>query len=213
MIEAANYYQKLRRDGVSQPDLTLKFNELIEKFAQGKIAMMPFATDWVSTAASLGAKVDDIGLCPFPAGPSGKSVTTSLGYNWVINAKSSPEKQDAAWRYIAFMSSKESMERTIEASADKGAVDPIHYPRTDVNVSELTDMNPEYQEVLKKIEGTGRLEYEGKDIISPYVDRTVQKILADLNADPEKEFAAASEQAQKEVVDQYNKEVLEKAEK
>ena len=213
VIEAANYYQKLRRDGVSQPDLTLKFNELIEKFAQGKIAMMPFATDWVSTAASLGAKVDDIGLCPFPAGPSGKSVTTSLGYNWVINAKSSPEKQDAAWRYIAFMSSKESMERTIEASADKGAVDPIHYPRTDVNVSELTDMNPEYQEVLKKIEGTGRLEYEGKDIISPYVDRTVQKILADLNADQEKEFAAASEQAQKEVVDQYNKEVLEKAEK
>ncbi len=83
------------------------------------------------------------------------------------------------------------MERTIEASADKGAVDPIHYPRTDVNVSELTDMNPEYQEVLKKIEGTGRLEYEGKDIISPYVDRTVQKILADLNADPKRNLAAA----------------------
>ena len=58
-------------------------------------------------------------------------------------------------------------------------------------------MNPEYQEVRKKIEGTGRLEYEGKDIISPYVDRTVQKILADLNADPEKEFAAAPNRLKK----------------
>ena len=39
----------------------------------------------------------------------------------------------------------------------------------------------------------GRLEFYGKADFGSYVDRAVQKILVDPNADPEKEFADAPE--------------------
>lgn len=50
MIKAAEYYQKLKSEGVLQSDLTLKFSDLVTNFGLGKIGMMPFAGDWVSEA-------------------------------------------------------------------------------------------------------------------------------------------------------------------
>ena len=68
VIKAAEYYQKLKSEGVLQSDLTLKFSDLVTNFGLGKIGMMPFAGDWVSEAITKGIDPDDIGLCLPPAG-------------------------------------------------------------------------------------------------------------------------------------------------
>ena len=57
VIQAAEYYQKLKSEGVLQSDLTLKFNDLVKNFGMGKIGMMPFAGDWVSEAITNGIEM------------------------------------------------------------------------------------------------------------------------------------------------------------
>ncbi|MGL4737061.1 MAG: extracellular solute-binding protein [Cellulosilyticaceae bacterium] len=207
VIKAAEYYQKLRREKVMQSDLTLTFDDMIQQFAQGKIAMMPFAGDWVSWATALGADPDNIGLALLPAGPSGQSVTTDIGACYVINATTSQAQKDAAWKYIEYYTSREVLEKKLKNLESKGAVNPMNYPYTDFDISSVTSMNPEYSEVIEAARG-GRLEFYGKDIVGTYVDRVVQKLLADPNADPLVEFTAAQEAAQKEVVNDFNQSML-----
>lgn len=203
VIEAGKYYQQLRSAGVLQPDLTLKYADIQEKFAQGKIGMMPFAGDWVSTMVSKGMKAEDIGLALLPAGPGGKSVTTDMGQCLVINAKTTQEKKDAAWEYIKFMLSVDTLTKRAENMVATGGVNPMIYARSDFDLAALTGMPAEWTDVVNASKG-GRLEFPGKAVVGSYVDRAVQNILSDPNADVAKEFASAQEAAQAEVVDDYN---------
>lgn len=203
-IEAAKFYQKLSADKLLQNDRTLKFSDLLEQFSQGKIAMMPFATDWVMDVANRGMDLDDLGLCAPPAGPSGKSATAIAGACYVINAKSSKEKQDAAWEYISWMSSKEELELTYEHRASKGAIAPVTIARSDISVSDFTDFPADWNEALESVNQIGRLEFYGKADFGSYVDRAVQKILSDPNTDPEKELADAQALAEKEALPAFN---------
>ena len=95
VMEAAKYYQQLRKDDVLQSDLTLKFTDLVTNFGLGKIGMMPFAADWVKDAVSQGMDPDDLGLMLPPAGPSGERTTAIAGTTYVINAKADQAKKDA----------------------------------------------------------------------------------------------------------------------
>lgn len=207
VIQAGEYYQQLRNAGVLQSDLTLKFSDIQDKFAQGKIGMMLFAGDWVSAMVNKGMKVEDIGLALLPKGPSGKSVTTDMGQCWVINTKTTQEKKDAAWEWVKYNLSLEVLTRKGEHMVATGGVNPMIYARNDFDLMEITGMPEEWKDVVNASKG-GRLEYEGKSILSAYVDRAVQTILADPNADVATEFAKAQSAAQAEVVDDYNEEVV-----
>ena len=207
VIDAGKYYQELRRANVLQPDLTLKFNDLLDKFAQGKVGMLPFAGDWVSVCVSSGMRPEDIGLALLPAGPSGKSVTTDMGQCYVINAKTTQAKKDAAWNYIAFNLSVESLTKTAKEMMAAGGVNPMIFPRNDFDLAAVTGLPEEYNEVVNASKG-GRLEYPGKSIVGAYVDRAVQNILSNPTADVETEFAAAQEAAMAEVVNDYNADIL-----
>lgn len=207
VLAAGEYYKQLRDAGVLSPDLTISFADLQERFAQGKVAMMPFAGDWVSVMASMGMKMEDIGLAEFPAGPSGESVTTDMGQCLVINARTSQEKKDAAWEYIKFMLSLDTLQARAENMVATGGISPMIYPRLDFNLADATGIPEEWIEVVNATKG-GRLEFAGKAIVGSYVDRAVQNILIDPNADVEREFADAQQSAQVEVVDDYNAEIL-----
>ncbi len=207
VIKAGEYYQQLRNEGVLQPDLTLKFNDLREKFAQGKIGMMPFGGDWIPTCIASGMKPEDIGLALFPAGPSGKSVTTDLGQCYVINSTTTPEKKAAAWEWIKYLLSLETLQKRADDMVATGSAYPVTYLRDDFDIIEATGMPDEYREVIEAAKG-GRLEFDGKAIVGAYVDRAVQNILSDPNADVTKEFEKAQDAAQSEVIDEYNAEVL-----
>lgn len=204
VIKAAEYYQKLKNEGVLQSDLTLKFSDLVTNFGLGKIGMMPFAGDWVSEAITKGIDPDDIGLCLPPAGPSGKQTTAIGGDCWVINAKADQAKKDAAWEYIKYYTGKDYRTSYFENLATKGAPNPVIIPRDDMSITDFYEFPEEYKEVLESAKSVGRLEFYGKADFGSYVDRAVQKILTDSNADPETEFAEAQKLCEKEALEKFN---------
>ena len=204
VIKAAEYYQKLKSEGVLQSDLTLKFSDLVTNFGLGKIGMMPFAGDWVSVAITKGIDPDDIGLCLPPAGPSGKQTTAIGGDCWVINAKADQAKKDAAWEYIKYYTGKDYRASYYENLATKGAPNPVIIPRDDMSITDFYEFPEEYKEVLESAKSVGRLEFYGKADFGSYVDRAVQKILTDSNADPETEFAEAQKLCEKEALEKFN---------
>ena len=204
VIKAAEYYQKLKSEGVLQSDLTLKFSDLVTNFGLGKIGMMPFAGDWVSEAITKGIDPDDIGLCLPPAGPSGKQTTAIGGDCWVINAKADQAKKDAAWEYIKYYTGKDYRTSYFENLATKGAPNPVIIPRNDMSITDFYEFPEEYKEVLESAKSVGRLEFYGKADFGSYVDRAVQKILTDSNADPETEFAEAQKLCEKEALEKFN---------
>lgn len=204
VIKAAEYYQKLKSEGVLQSDLTLKFSDLVTNFGLGKIGMMPFAGDWVSESITKGIDPDDIGLCLPPAGPSGKQTTAIGGDCWVINAKADQAKKDAAWEYIKYYTGKDYRASYYENLATKGAPNPVIIPRDDMSITDFYEFPEEYKEVLESAKSVGRLEFYGKADFGSYVDRAVQKILTDSNADPETEFAEAQKLCEKEALEKFN---------
>ncbi len=204
VIKAAEYYQELKNEGVLQSDLTLKFSDLVTNFGLGKIGMMPFAGDWVSEAITKGIDPDDIGLCLPPAGPSGKQTTAIGGDCWVINAKADQAKKDAAWEYIKYYTGKEYRTSYFENLATKGAPNPVIIPRDDMSITDFYEFPDEYKEVLEAAKSIGRLEFYGKADFGSYVDRAVQKILTDSNADAETEFAEAQKLCEKEALEKFN---------
>lgn len=204
VIKAAEYYQKLKSEGVLQSDLTLKFSDLVTNFGLGKIGMMPFAGDWVSEAITKGIDPDDTGLCLPPAGPSGKQTTAIGGDCWVINAKADQAKKDAAWEYIKYYTGKDYRASYYENLATKGAPNPVIIPRDDMSITDFYEFPEEYKEVLESAKSVGRLEFYGKADFGSYVDRAVQKILTDSNADPETEFAEAQKLCEKEALEKFN---------
>ena len=204
VMEAAKYYQQLRKDDVLQSDLTLKFTDLVTNFGLGKIGMMPFAADWVKDAVSEGMDPDDLGLMLPPAGPSGERTTAIAGTTYVINAKADQAKKDAAWEYIAHKAGAEYQKAYYENLATKGAPNPMIIPRDDMTITDFYEFPEEYSDVLEQAKTIGRLEFYGKADFGTYVDRAVQKILVDPNADPEKEFADAQKQCEDEVLESFN---------
>lgn len=204
VMEAAKYYQQLRKDDVLQSDLTLKFTDLVTNFGLGKIGMMPFAADWVKDAVSQGMDPDDLGLMLPPAGPSGERTTAIAGTTYVINAKADQAKKDAAWEYIAHKAGTEYQKAYYENLATKGAPNPMIIPRDDMTITDFYEFPEEYSDVLEQAKTIGRLEFYGKADFGTYVDRAVQKILVDPNADPEKEFADAQKQCEDEVLESFN---------
>lgn len=204
VIEAAKYYQKLKSEGVLQSDLTLKFSDLVTNFGLGKVGMMPFAGDWVSDAIANGIDPDDIGLCLPPAGPSGETSTAIGGECYVINAKADDAKKAAAWEYIKFYSSNEYFSAYFENLATKGAPSPVIIPRDDMTVTDFYEFPAEYKQVLEDAKSIGRLEFYGKANFGSYVDRAVQKILTDPNADPSTEFADAQKLCESEALEAFN---------
>ena len=204
VMEAAKYYQQLRKDDVLQSDLTLKFTDLVTNFGLGKIGMMPFAADWVKDAVSQGMDPDDLGLMLPPAGPSGERTTAIAGTTYVINAKADQAKKDAAWEYIAHKAGAEYQKAYYENLATKGAPNPMIIPRDDMTITDFYEFPEEYSDVLEQAKTIGRLEFYGKADFGTYVDRVVQKILVDPNADPEKEFADAQKQCEDEVLESFN---------
>ncbi|WP_373120573.1 hypothetical protein [Mediterraneibacter gnavus] len=73
-----------------------------------------------------------------------------------------------------------------------------------MSITDFYEFPEEYKEVLESAKSVGRLEFYGKADFGSYVDRAVQKILTDSNADPETEFAEAQKLCEKEALEKFN---------
>ena len=210
VITAAKYYQELLTSKVAQSDLTMDFGALVQAFAQGKIAMMPFATDWVGWAMEEGAKYEDIGLAPFPAGPSGLRTSSGGVGCWGINATSPKEVQDAAWEYIKAYNSRESIIDYLSWRKNtQGVVNPIVLPRSDMTLSDIGVTDPNMIAAIAAVAADIRFdEFYGKGSVGSYVDMAVQKIIAAPAADPLPIFQEQQDLATNEALDDFNDSIL-----
>ncbi len=126
MLEVAKFYQELVESGAVDTSLNASnaqsTGDYLQNFAAGKTAMLPMA-NWIEGAliSSMGEETffDEVGVAPLPVGPSGTAFS-GISYSWlsVVNAKASDEKQEAAWKFQAFLNGPESGENGSSAKGD-----------------------------------------------------------------------------------------------
>ena len=148
--------------------------------------------------------INDIGFSTMPAGPSGKSPSQVGGNYFIINPKSSKEKQQAAFTYATFFASKDYLEQQLQFNKDNGLFPNLLTVRTDVDVTKYVDgLSEDLVAGVRNAAKQTHLEYFLKASLSPYLVKPVQTILLDEKADPKTELQKAQDLAQKEVVDTY----------
>ncbi len=206
VVQALQFYKDLKwTDKAVQKNVVQSFDDNQKDFAAGKVGMEIGGVNWFT---GRGMNIQDIGLMPFPKGPAGKNPGQVGGSYWTINAKTSPEKQDAAWTYITFMMSKEIQEKNLKFNADSGNFPNLLTVRSDVDVTKFfPDIPADLSAAVAATAADPHLEYFLKERLSPYVVGAVQKILLDEKADPKTELQKAQDLAQKEIVDKYNADV------
>ncbi|BBI31569.1 extracellular solute-binding protein [Cohnella abietis] len=210
-VKALQYYKDLKwkYKGV-QKNVLQGIDENKTDFFQGRAAMILFGSDGFAQLVQNGIDLNDIGFAPFPVGPAGKAPSQVGGQYWIVNPKTSKEKQDAAFKYVEYMTSKEALEKMLTFQSDNGIMPNLLSVRNDVDPSTFVQNVPAglVAGVRKAAEST-QLEYFLKERLSPYVVKAVQKVLVDEKADPLTELKAVEELAQREVADPYNKEIKE----
>jgi multiple sugar transport system substrate-binding protein len=113
--EVADLYKKLIFDDkTTDPSMAIAnastTGPYLENFTNGKTGMIIMANWWQSALKDgMGDKFKDIKTAAVPVGPSG-SGSHSVSYSWLttVNANSDKAQQEAAWKFLKWLNSKES---------------------------------------------------------------------------------------------------------
>ncbi|MCC3376542.1 extracellular solute-binding protein [Cohnella sp. REN36] len=205
-VTALQFYKDLKwKHKIVQNNVLQSYQDNMNDIYQGRAAMSNGASGSFGDFAANGLDLNDIGFAPYPVGTSGKGPGQIGGAYWILNPKSSKAKQDAAWKYVTYMVSKETKDRMLQFQSDNGIFPNLLSVRKDVDPSQFTQNVPQdLVEGVNKAASDTHLEYYLKERLTPYVVKAVQKALTDQNADPATLLQAAQDAAQKEVVDAYN---------
>ncbi|SFT04214.1 extracellular solute-binding protein [Paenibacillus sp. BC26] len=209
-VKALQYYKDLKwTHKVTQKNVVQDYNENLRDFYTGRSAMILGSSDSFGNFLKQGMKAEDIGFTPFPVGPSGRAPSQVGGNFWMLNPKSTPEQQKAAFEYAMFFLSKEHMEAWAQFCLDNGfAINPLSIVK-DFDVTKwVKDLPPDYVAAVQATAKDKHLEYYLKSSLSSYLVKPIQRILLDPSADPATELKAAEALAQKEVIDKYNSDIL-----
>ncbi len=208
-VAALQFYKDLKfTHQVTQKNVVQSLDDNQKDFYTGRTAMQVAGSYWFGDMISKGMNINDLGFAPLPAGPSGKSPGQVGGAYWILNPKASQEKQDAAWTYATFVSSKEYMEADLQYQKDNGIFPNLLTVRNDIDLGNyIADFPADISEGAKKAAEVTHLEYFLKERLSPYIVKAVQSVLLNENADPKAELQKAQDLAQKEVADKYNAEL------
>jgi ABC-type glycerol-3-phosphate transport system substrate-binding protein len=161
--------------------------------------MMIMGADSLSWLASMGMNVEDIGLAPFPKGPTGNRTASISGASFIVNPRISKQKQDAAWEYIKWVTSKDYLTNYLRDMEKNQVINPIIIERSDVKTEDIINIDQAWMQASEEAIRWSRDEFYGKSVVGKYVNRAVQRIISDSNADPGREFKEAEELAGLEV--------------
>ncbi|MBM7563946.1 extracellular solute-binding protein [Paenibacillus sacheonensis] len=205
-VKALQYYKDLKwKYNVTQKNVVQDIGENEKDFYSGRSAMIIGTSDSFTNFVGRGMNPDDIGFAPFPAGPSGKAPAQVGGSFWMLNPKSSPEQQKAAFDYAMFSMSKESQDALGQFKVDNGLGLRPFTVLKDFDVTKfIKDVPQDYLDAVNESAKDQHLEYFLKSSLSSYLVKPIQKVLLDKNADPAAELQKAQDLAQKEVIDKYN---------
>lgn len=211
VIQAAEFYRKLKQEKVIQPDLTMDAATLNKNFAMGKIAMTIGTIGDTSAYTKLGMKKEDIGYTLFPKGPSGNNPSQFGGNLFGINASSPKEVQKAVFLHTAHQYCREEKIARWKYDEERGLASLKPSTRNDIN---QLDYQPsllaekDAWNVLNSALHNLRLEYYAKGSVGKYIDTAIQKILSDDSVDIKKELENAQIIAEKEGASDFNKAIL-----
>ncbi|NBD25785.1 extracellular solute-binding protein [Paenibacillus glycinis] len=205
-VKALQYYKDLKwKYKVTQKNVVQDIGENEKDFYSGRSAMIIGTSDSFTNFVGRGMDPADIGFAPFPAGPSGKAPAQVGGSFSMLNPKSSPEQQKAAFEYAMYFMSKDYNDALGQFKVDNGlGVRPFTVLK-DFDVTQyIKDVPQDYLDAVNESAKDQHLEYFLKSSLSSYLVKPIQKVLLDQNADPATELKKAQELAQKEVIDKYN---------
>lgn len=208
-VKALQYYKDLKyKYKATQKNVVQSYDDNNKDFYTGHAAAMVGASDSFRSLLPKAMDINDIGFSALPAGPSGQSPAQVGGNYWIVNPKASKEKQQAAFTYASFFTSKEYQEKYLQFLRDNGIFPNLLTVRTDVDITKYVQGLP--NDIVTNVQTAAKnthLEYFLKSRLSPYVVKSIQKVLLDEKADPLTELKDAQELAQKEVIDKYNSEI------
>jgi multiple sugar transport system substrate-binding protein len=208
-VKALQYYKDLKfKYKATQKNVVQSFDDNNKDFYTGHAASMVGASDSFRSLLPKGMDINDIGFSPLPIGPSGISPSQVGGNYWILNPKASKEKQQAAFTYASFFTSKEYGEKYLTFLKGNGIFPNLLAVRNDVDIAKYVEGLP--ADIVSNVRTAAKdthLEYFLKSRLSPYIVKPIQKILLDESADPLTELKVAQELAQKEVIDKFNAEV------
>ncbi|MDB4897767.1 MAG: transporter substrate-binding protein [Firmicutes bacterium] len=187
ITSAMDFIVGLSKTDKVMPTGVLKWNDLPNDFVAGKAAMIYHTT---GTIGAVKAKMDPakIGVAALPAGKQAGSPTG--GGNLYI-LKSTKEKQDAAWKFVRFMT---DTERVAKWSVDTGYI-PYRKSATETST---------WKEAVKAFPGYGTAAGAMKDAAGEIASHSNQQVLKALGDQLQaiiggtKETKPALDQAQKD---------------
>ncbi|WP_128657937.1 extracellular solute-binding protein, partial [Paenibacillus sp. 598K] len=208
-VQALQYYKDLKfKYKATQKNVVQSLDDNQKDFYTGRAASMLAGSDWFFGMVSRGMELENIGFSSLPVGPSGKSPAQVGGSYWIVNPKSTPEQQQAAFTYATYLTSKEVIEKGLKWGQENGIFPNLLSVRSDVDVTQFVDGMPEDLLVsVREAAKETRLEYFLKARLSPYVVKPIQQVLLDEKVDPLAALEAAQKLAQTEVIDKYNAEI------
>jgi len=104
---ATDMYLKLIKDGGPDAPLNYGWYECLTSFQQGKSAFLMDANSWEAAFqdTSKSSVAGKVGAAHIPAGPDGY-VQAAGGSSWMLGIPSQSQNKEAAWKFIAWASSK-----------------------------------------------------------------------------------------------------------
>jgi ABC-type glycerol-3-phosphate transport system substrate-binding protein len=101
-VKAFNYVGQLAADGSVDPAFYTNIND---DFAQDRTSSI-IAGIWAVPGIRTVNPDAKIAVAPLPVFEGGERVTTLYSWAWFVGNQSSPEKQAAAWKFLAYVTSQ-----------------------------------------------------------------------------------------------------------
>lgn len=204
VIKAAAFYRSLKQNKCIQPDSTKKLDTLKQDFAQGKAAMIYVGLDDLESFTSRGMALSNIGFLPLPVGPSGTNQTQLGGSCYVMTIGVEEQKRQAVFDYYSLLCSRKIIEDKEEYYLSENATYMGGEIRTDVSYTYPGELNGNMLNTIKSYQDNGRYSFYGYSVLTPFVEKAIEKIMTDETVDLEETFSYYEDEANRQAVKLYN---------
>ncbi len=216
-VQTLQYYKELRWSNALPEDTLINYEKMYQIFGTGQAAMMFAGSDsYVRPVRDYGMDKDLIAVAPLPAGPNGDQYSLLGGNMFMFSKDASANELDACFKLLQVIGMKPTAdEQTLKAIEDElKSRESLNYPigprglnvwkdperiaAEDALYEKYTNVDMKlYQPFYDKVYDTLRAEepYYCQEMYSA-LDKAIQTIMTDQNADPKAELDKAAKEFQ-----------------
>jgi multiple sugar transport system substrate-binding protein len=201
-VAALQFYQDLKfKYKITQENVLQDYDANTKDFIAGRTAMWMAANTSGSGFVAQGLKLEQFGVVPLPAGPTGKRAAQIGGGYWTINSSTDKDKQAGAWTYANWRTDPEIWKFLWQTENETGVAPSPWLPvyRTDLHQSDIQAVPAEWVKASAETATIAHTEYRLKDQLEPYFAAPVQTVLTDEKADSKTVLVDAAKKMASEV--------------